>query len=74
MQANVQRRRKGSSNSAKPVDELASKLETSFSMVSCLSTNTISGVGWYVDSGASKHMTFNLEDLQQVSEQEEACK
>jgi len=40
-------------------DELASKLETVFSMVSCLSINTISTVGWYVHNGASIHMTFN---------------
>jgi hypothetical protein len=53
------------------VDELASKLETTFSMVSCLSTNTISGVGWYVDSGASKHMTFNKKAFNKLQEQED---
>ena len=41
------------------MDKLASKFETIFSMVSCLSSNTMSVVGWYVDSEASRHMAFN---------------
>lgn len=39
-------------------------------MVSCLSTNTNSSVGWYVDSGASKHMTFNEKFLKKFQEQD----
>jgi hypothetical protein len=28
-------------------------------MVSCLSTNIVLGVGWYVHSGSSRHKTLN---------------
>jgi hypothetical protein len=41
------------------VDELTSKLDATFSMVSRLSSNIVSSVGWYVENGASKHMIFN---------------
>jgi hypothetical protein len=41
------------------MDEFESMLETSFSLVYCLSTITTYGVGWNVDNGASSHMTFN---------------
>lgn len=40
------------------VNELAFNLETSFSVVSWISRNTIFGVGWYVDNGFSWNMTF----------------
>jgi hypothetical protein len=49
-------------------DELASRLETDFSMVLCLSTNIVSAVRWYVDSVASKHMTFNKKAFNRVQE------
>jgi hypothetical protein len=49
----------GSTKASAGVDELASTLEISLSMVSCLSTNTISGVGWYVNNGTPRDMTFN---------------
>jgi hypothetical protein len=52
------------------LDELESKLETAFSMVSCLSTNTVSSVGWYVDSGASRHMTYDRKIFSRFQEQE----
>jgi hypothetical protein len=52
------------------VDELASQLETTFSMVSCLSSNTVSSVGWYVDSGASRHMTYDRKLFNKLQEQE----
>jgi hypothetical protein len=52
------------------VDELSSKLETHFSMVSCLSSNTMFGVVWYVDSGASKHMTSNKRAFNKLQEHE----
>jgi len=41
------------------VDEGSSQFETAFSMASFLSSNTVSSVGWYVDSGASRHMTYD---------------
>jgi hypothetical protein len=34
------------------MDELSCWFETPFSMVSSLSSNIVSSVGWYVDSGA----------------------
>jgi hypothetical protein len=67
---NKQQKQFAGSAEASKVDELASKLETTFSMVSCLSTNTISGVGWYVDNGASRHMTFNKKAFNRLQEQE----
>ena len=42
------------------LDELVSKLKIAFSMVSYLSTNAIFNVGWYLDNGASRHMTFDM--------------
>jgi len=52
------------------VDELALKLEIAFSMVSRLSTNTTFGVGWYVDSEASRHVTFNMKISNKFREQD----
>jgi hypothetical protein len=37
----------------------ASKFEIPFSMVYCLLVNTIIGVGWYMNNGASRHATFD---------------
>jgi hypothetical protein len=39
------------------LDEFATKFEKDFSLVSCLSTNTNTRSAWYLDSGASHHMT-----------------
>jgi hypothetical protein len=52
------------------VDDLTTKLDTHFSMVSSLSTYTVSGVGWYVDSGASRHMTYDKKIFNRFQEQE----
>jgi hypothetical protein len=41
------------------VDEGLSQFEISLSMVSFLSSNTMLSVGWYVDSGASRHVTYD---------------
>jgi hypothetical protein len=41
------------------VKEDSSQFETAFSMVFCLSSNTISSIGWYVDNGASRHTTYD---------------
>ena len=38
-------------------EQLTSQFEIAFSMDSCLSTNMVSSVGQYVDSGALRHMT-----------------
>jgi hypothetical protein len=47
-----------------------SRLETAFSMVSCISTSTFFGVGWYVDSGASRHMITNKSTFSRLEEQD----
>jgi hypothetical protein len=39
------------------MNEFSTKFKKDFLMVSCLSTNTIPRNAWYVDSGASCHMT-----------------
>ena len=52
------------------MDELASKLDTTFSMVSYLSTSIISIVYWYVDTGAYRHVTFNKKALSRLKEYE----
>jgi hypothetical protein len=41
------------------VEEFTARIDVIFAMVSYLSTNTVSGVGWYVDGGATRHMTTN---------------
>jgi hypothetical protein len=41
------------------VEEDSSKFEVAFSMVSCFFSNIMFSVGWYVDSGASRHMTYD---------------
>jgi hypothetical protein len=40
------------------VEEYSSQFETTFSMVSCFPSNTMSSVEWYVDSGASRHLNY----------------
>jgi hypothetical protein len=41
------------------VEDMNSQFETSFSMNSCLCSNTFSNVVWYVDNGALRHMTYD---------------
>jgi hypothetical protein len=36
------------------VEEMNSQFETAFSMTSCLSSNIVSSVGWYVDKWSFK--------------------
>jgi hypothetical protein len=50
------------------LSELASKFENDFSFVSCLSTSTTSRGTWYLDSGASCHMTEERELFNNFSE------
>jgi hypothetical protein len=82
MHLDVLRRRKGkgmqhkkkqitrSAEAFEKLDELASKLEETFSKVLCISTNANSRVGWYVDSGASRHVTFNKKSFNTLRQQE----
>lgn len=53
-------------------NELDSILETTFSLVSCFSTNAFSSVGWCVDNRASRHMTFDKKDFSRLQEQVDA--
>jgi hypothetical protein len=39
------------------VDEFATKFEKDLSLVSYLSTSTTTMSAWFLDSGASRHMT-----------------
>ena len=39
------------------VDEFSARFEKEFSLLACLSTSALSTSVWYIDSGASSHMT-----------------
>jgi hypothetical protein len=52
------------------VNEGSSQYNTTFSMVLCLYPNTLSCVGWNMDSGASKHMTYDMKLSRRFWEQE----
>jgi hypothetical protein len=54
------------------LSELASKFENDFSFVSCLSTSTTSRGTWYLDSGASYHMTEERELFNSFSETDQS--
>jgi hypothetical protein len=41
------------------VDEDSFQFETTFSLIFCLSFNIIYNVGWYVNIGESRHMTYD---------------
>jgi hypothetical protein len=49
------------------LNELASKFESDFSFVSCLSTNTTPNDARYLDSGASRHMIEARESFNSLS-------
>jgi hypothetical protein len=53
-----------------PLSELASKFETDFSFMSCLSTSTTLSNAWYLGSGASCHMTEARELFSSLSEED----
>jgi hypothetical protein len=52
------------------MSEFASKFEKDFLMVSCLSTSTVPRNAWYVDNGASRHMTSARELFSSLTEQD----
>jgi hypothetical protein len=52
------------------VDEGSSQFNIYISMVSYLSSNTISSVGYYVDNEASRHMTYDRKLFNGFQEQE----
>jgi hypothetical protein len=53
------------------VDDLTTKLETHFSMVSSVSIYTVLGIGWYADNGYSRHMTYEEKVFNRFQEQEQ---
>ena len=42
------------------VEEINSQFKTSFSMTSCLNSNIMSSIGWYVGNGALRQMTYEM--------------
>ena len=50
------------------LSELGAKFEDDFSLILCLSTNTIARSSWYLDSGASSHMIEARELFSGLSE------
>jgi hypothetical protein len=51
------------------VDEFAARFESEFSLIACLSSSASSGV-WYIDSGASSHMTGVQDYFSSLKEEE----
>jgi hypothetical protein len=51
------------------VEEFATRFENEFSSIACLSSST-SSIAWYVDSGASSHMTRVQEYFYSLQEEE----
>jgi hypothetical protein len=50
------------------VDEFTAQFEQEFSLVAGLSSSTSSSVVWYIDSGASRHMTGVRSQFSELSE------
>jgi hypothetical protein len=50
------------------IDEFVVKFEKEFLLVSCLSNNTITRSAWYLDNGASHHMTKGEELFNSLTE------
>jgi hypothetical protein len=51
------------------VDDFAARFENEFSLIACLSSSTSTGV-WYIDSGASSHMTGVHDYFSSLKEEE----
>jgi hypothetical protein len=52
------------------VDEFAARFENEFSLIACLSSSASSGGVWYIDSGASSHMTGVRDYFSSLKEEE----
>lgn len=61
-------KKKGQTTATTKVDEFASQFKKEFSLVVCLSTSTGSSVTWYIDDGASSHMTSVRDQFTELSE------
>jgi hypothetical protein len=68
-------KKKGNKNSqmatsaSTKVDEFAARFENEFSLITCLSSSTSNGV-WYIDNGASSHMTRVWDYFSSLKEEE----
>jgi len=51
------------------VDEFNSKIEKEFSLITCM-TSFLANSIWYIDSGASSHMTGNKEYFNQLTKKD----
>lgn len=52
------------------VEDFASTFEREFSLIACLSACSRSSRDWYIDSGASTHMTGVREVLSEITERD----
>jgi hypothetical protein len=50
------------------VEDMTSQFEIVFSMNYCLSYNIVFSVGWYVDSGALRHITCDMSPFNMIQE------
>jgi hypothetical protein len=50
------------------VEEFSTKFDKEFSLIACLSSRTTTTDAWYIDSGASRHMTTVREHLTDLTE------
>ena len=53
------------------VEEMNFQFETAFFMTSCLPSNTMSSVGWYVENGDLIHMTYGMSLVNNIQEKNE---
>jgi hypothetical protein len=52
------------------LDEFVLKFEKEFTLVSYLSTNTVTRSAWYLESGASRHMTKAREPFNSLTQKD----
>jgi hypothetical protein len=67
------KKKKKQTTTSAAVEEFSTKFDKEFSLVVCLSTGTTHSDTWYIDSGASHHMTGvreHLTDLTQIGDVE----
>jgi hypothetical protein len=66
-------KKKKQTTASTTVEEFSTKFDKEFSLVVCISTRTTHSDMWYIDSGASRHMTGvreHLTDLTQIGDVE----
>jgi hypothetical protein len=66
-------KKKKQTTTSAEVEEFSTKFDKEFSLIACLSSRTTTTDAWYIDSGASRHMTTvreHLTDLTQCGDAE----